>query len=239
MAWNVNGIRLVEAHLSVYNAIKRLAKKQGYCTAWNEQIGNDWMVNKSADRVSHIITDLRRAGLVSVLCIYEKGRNFVKMRKLAIVGDFLKAVNPCLSSLATDNEALSCDSNNDKNTNTEKTDVPIKTLMETAKKLGIGWQRVLFAIKTHGLKYVQEKMAVVANSRSMTNPVGYFIAALNNDYKLSKRALLKVGMSCDYERKAIYTVNYQNHEADASIKTRTLSEIASDPASSWLAKYIH
>lgn len=225
MAWNVNGIRLVEAHLSVYNAIKRLAKKQGYCTAWNEQIGNDWMVNKSPDRVSHIITDLRRAGLVSVLCIYEKGRNFVKMRKLTIVGDFLKAVTPCLSSVATDNEVLSCDSNNNKNTNIEKMDAPIKTLMETAKKLGIGWQRVLFAIKTHGLKYVQEKMAVVANSRSMTNPVGYFIAALNNNWKPNKRVSRKVGMSCDYTRKIVYTVNYENHDDDAAIKTRSLDEI--------------
>lgn len=236
MAWNVNGIRLVEAHLSVYNAIKRLAKKQGYCTAWNEQIGNDWMVNKSADRVSHIITDLRRAGLVSVLCIYEKGRNFVKMRKLAIVGDFLKAVNPRLSSIATKTDTLS---GTDNKKTTEPKKAPMKTLMETAMKLGIGWQRVLFAIKIHGLKYVQEKMAVVANSRSLTNPVGYFIAALNNDYKPNKRAARKVGMPCDYERKAVYTVNYQNHEADASIKTRSLSEIASDPSSSWLAKYIH
>ena len=236
MAWTVNGIRLVESHLSVYNAVKRLSKKKGYCTAWNETIGSDWMVNKSPDRVSHILSDLRRAGLISVLCIYEKGRNFVKMRKLTIVGDFLKAVNPNLSSIATNNETLSRTNNNK---NTEPQNAPMKTLMETAMKLGIGWQRVLFAIKTYGLKYVQEKMTLVANSRSMTNPVGYFIAALNHNWKPNKRASRKVGMPCDYERKAVYAVNYQNHEADATIKTRSLSEIASDPSSSWLIKYIH
>ncbi len=228
MAWTVNGVKLNNTHLAVYNCVKRLSKKQGYCSAWNEQIGKDWMVNRSPDRVSHILTDLRRAGLVAVLCIYEKGRNFVKHRKLTIVGDFLKAVTPSLSSIATNNEELSYDSNNNKNTNTEKQDAPIKTLMETAEKLGIGWQRVRFAIKTYGLKYVQEKMAIVAASPSVRSVVGYFISALNKDYKPNARASKRIGQPCDYTRKTVFTVNYENHEADAVIKTRSLDEIAKD-----------
>jgi len=235
MAWEVNGVRLVESHLSVYNAVKRMAKKTGFCTAWNEQIGKDWMVNKSADRVSHIISDLRRAGLVSVLCIYAEGRNFVKCRKLAITGDFLKAVNPILSSIATKSEVHSVGCNN-KTNNTK--DEPLKKLMESARKLRISPYRIGIAVRKWGLKYVQEKMAIVANSRSVNNPVAYLLAALTKDWKPSKHASKKVGQVCDYTRTTVYTINYNDHEADAVIKRRSLSEIASDPASSWLSKYI-
>ncbi len=233
MAWVVNGVRLVESHLSVYNAVKRLSKKKGYCTAWNEQIGNDWMVNKSADRVSHILTDLRKAGLVSVLCIYEKGRNFVKLRKLTIVGDFLKAVSPILSSIATNSKVHSVGCNN--NTNNTK-DEPLKNLMRSAQKLGISPYRVVIAVRKWGLKYVQEKMAIVANSRTVKNPIAYFLNALTADWKPNKRVSKKVGQVCDYTRTKVYTVNYENHEADAVIKTRSLDEIRQD---SPFAKFLH
>ena len=236
MAWVVNGVRLVESHLSVYNAVKRLSKKKGYCTAWNEQIGNDWMVNKSGSRVGHILSDLRKAGLVSVLCIYAEHRNFVKLRKLAIVGDFLNAVNPILSSLATNNDKHSLECTNNKNNNQDKKDAAIKNAMETARKLRISWWRVLIAIRKYGIRYVQEKLAIVANSRSATNAVAYFIAALKNDWKPNKRASKKVGQVCDYTRTNVYTVNYENHEADAIIKTRSLNEIRQD---SPFAKFLH
>ncbi len=233
MAWEVNGVRLVESHLSVYNAVKRMSKEKGYCSATNEQIGNDWMVNKSADRISHILTDLRKAGLVSVLCIYEKGRNFVKLRKLAIVGDFLEAINPILSSIATNNEEHSVGCNNNKNNNDGK---PLKNLMRSAMKLGISPYRVVIAVKKWGLKYVQEKMAIVANSRSVKNAVQYFLAALKGDWKPSKRASKHIGQPCDYTRTVVYTVNYDNHDTDATIKTRSMDEIRKD---SPFAKFLH
>lgn len=233
MAWEVNGVRLVESHLSVYNAVKRMSKEKGYCSATNEQIGNDWMVNKSADRVSHILTDLRKAGLVSVLCIYEKGRNFVKLRKLTIVGDFLEAVNPILSSIATNNGEHSVGCNNKKNNNDDK---PLKNLMRSAQKLGISPYRVVIAVKKWGLKYVQEKMAIVANSRTVKNAVQYFLAALKGDWKPNKHASKKIGKLCDYTRTVVYTVNYDDHDTDAIIKTRSLDEIAKG---SPFAKFLH
>lgn len=225
MAWTVNGIKLNNTHLAVYNCVKRLSKKQGYCSAWNEQIGKDWMVNRSPDRVSHILTDLRRAGLVAVLCIYEKGRNFVKHRKLTIVGDFLKAVTPSLSSIATNNEVHSVGCNNKTNNNDGE---PLKNLMRSAMKLGISPYRVSVAIRKWGIKYVQEKMAIVANSRTVKNPVAYFLRALLSDWKPNKRASKHIGQPCDYTRKTVFTVNYENHEADAVVKTRSLDEIAKD-----------
>ena len=233
MAWEVNGVRLVESHLSVYNAVKRMSKKKGYCSATNEQIGNDWMVNKSADRISHILTDLRKAGLVSVLCIYEKGRNFVKLRKLTIVGDFLKAVSPILSSIATNSKVHSVGCNN--KTNNTKGE-PLKVTMETARKLRISWWRVHVAIKKYGIRYVQEKLAIVANSRSVKNVIAYFLNALTADWKPNKRASKKVGQVCDYTRTNVYTVNYENHDTDAVIKTRSIAEIRKD---SPFAKFLH
>ncbi len=235
MAWTVNGVKLNNTHLAVYNCVKRLSKKQGYCSAWNEQIGKDWMVNRSPDRVSHILTDLRRAGLVAVLCIYEAGRNFVKLRKLTIVGDFLEAVTPGLSSIATNSgeHPEGCNNNINKQ---KRTNSPMKNLMETAQKLGISPYRVCIAKKIYGMKYVQEKMAIVANSRSVKNAVQYFLAALKSDWKPSKSASKHIGQPCDYTRKTVFTVNYENHEADAIIKTRSLDEIRKD---SPLAKFLH
>lgn len=221
MAWVVNGVRLVEAHQNLYYAIKRLAKERGYCGAWNKQLAADWQVQKSADRVSHLLTDLRRAGLISLRIEYFDNSRCVKKRFIRIVADFFEAIAPIAPPIATNSEVHSVGCNNK---NKQQQDEPTKKLMESARKLCISPYRVSIAIKKWGIKYVQEKIAIVANSRTVKNPVAYFLNALVADWKPNKRSSKKIGQVCDYTHIPTFTVNYENHEADAVIKTRSLSE---------------
>ena len=55
-----HGIRIAGGHEIVFNKIKLLAKRNGFCWASNETIAA--LTGYSADYVSHIITDLYRIG---------------------------------------------------------------------------------------------------------------------------------------------------------------------------------
>lgn len=235
-----NGVKLTTTHKYLFEQLIKLAHQKGYCWAKNENLAEWFDMSKS--RISHILTDLRRAGLISIQCIYKKGTKFVEERRIAICH---KLSHNLTNHNATHSkeQSLDCNVNKTDTRNASTPDdspkeAPIKTLMETAIKLGINTGVVFSAKRTYGLKYVQEKMAIVANSRSVTNPIAYFLKALKDDWKPNKRAAKKVDSPCDYSRIVTYTVNYQNHDADAIIKTRSLDAIASDPNSAWLAKFI-
>ncbi len=92
MAWVVNGVRLVESHLSVYNAVKRLSADFGFCVASNSELGNDWLVNKSADRVSHIVSDLCEAGIFKINISYPNIALTGAVREITIMKDIEEAI---------------------------------------------------------------------------------------------------------------------------------------------------
>jgi len=62
MAEVVNDIRITSSHKFVLRVITDLSFKNGYCWAFNEAISK--MTSLSTSRVSHIITDLVRAGML-------------------------------------------------------------------------------------------------------------------------------------------------------------------------------
>lgn len=92
MAWVVNGIRLVESHYMVYGVIERELAEWGTCVASNEAIGKDWMVNKSPDRVSHIISDLHKAGIIGVDIEHPDVAYAGAVRTITILKDFESAI---------------------------------------------------------------------------------------------------------------------------------------------------
>lgn len=79
----INGVRITSMHIAVYNAIKKLSHKHGYCYAFNQIIADMCMITKS--RVSHIITDLVRAGMLYRFVRYADDKKTVILRELTVI----------------------------------------------------------------------------------------------------------------------------------------------------------
>ena len=190
-------------HSEVLNLIKTLSHKYGYCWADNRDLAKK--LDLSISRVSHIISDLYDANLVEREITYAQGMKWVDKRLL----------RPVLSRDARGTAGN--DQKQNKSAININNNAPEKVkATQFAAKLGINIFVVTGMISKFGAKYVIEKLHIVANSLSVKNRVGLFIAACTNNYK-SKKA----------EKAEKYTVPYRQSAHIATVCTE--NEIKASP----------
>ena len=162
-------------HLEVFDKIKQLCHKLGYCYADNRYLAKE--LDLSISRISHIISDLYNAGLVERDITYKKGLKQVEQRYLRI------ATARVARGIVKDSQKQNV-SDNIK----IKPTSPIRTqAVQMGVKLGINMMIVLKMVEKYGADYVMEKLHIVANSLSVKSNVAFFIKACTANYTAGKK----------------------------------------------------
>lgn len=173
----VNGIRLTVAHEAAYDTVFKLSRKTGFCWASNSSIAG--MLGLSKSYVSHLLTDLERAGWMFRKITLDDQTHEFQYRQLVP-----------LDKLCTPEEAL-------EKVRLMELDHTAKgeriRLVANGKKIGIAPLRIMGAIHAFGAKRVDEALSIVRGSHVVNNPVKLFFAALHKGFIPGKRAEKLVG----------------------------------------------
>ena len=175
-------------HLYVLETIKKLSRKKGYCYAFNFTLAK--MLHITANRVSHVISDLVNAGLLARQLFFNDRGEVVERRLKAIEP---KKTTPLVENTKEQTEGVKTNINNG-DISPRKSDwkKPITQVKGKAVKmgyeLGISIGIVMKQIQKYGLAYVIEKLHIVANSNSAISNVKLFICACRDNYQPSKKA---------------------------------------------------
>ena len=171
-----NGITISAMHTILYNQVKYLSKK-GVCYASNSYLAKK--IGRSKTRVSHLLTELRRAGLIAIRLVYAESKDNKPSRE--VVARFIKVFSkPQKGETEIKKENLSEDEKGARAGN-------------NAIKLGIPAFVVAMMRKQFGTERIENALAIVTTSRSVRKPVGLFMKALYEGWSLSKRALKNIG----------------------------------------------
>lgn len=173
----VNGIRLTVAHEAAYDTVFKLSRKTGFCWASNSSIAG--MLGLSKSYVSHLLTDLERAGWMFRKITLDEQTHEFQYRQLVP-----------LDKLCTPEEAV-------EKVRLMELDHTSKgeraRLVANGKKLGISPLRIMGAIHAFGAKRVDEAMSIVRQSHVVNNPVKLLFAALHKGFIPGKRAERLIG----------------------------------------------
>lgn len=214
----VNGIKMTSTHVLLFERIEYLSAKTGSCWANNRSLAE--MMGKSMSRVSHIITDLRRAGLVAVKLMYSP-----KIPKMVLARYVRILDKPVTCPIATNREEqtrIVKTNNNDVEKETETSHhaavgqkaaalgiSPVlyaTKVLEYGRKLAGNKPCSFEEMKELGVNYVEEKLALLNSSLSVKNPIAYFFAALKNNWQLGKKAKKDIGKPAR-NRAVVYAVD--------------------------------
>lgn len=186
----VNGVRIGISHRFLLQKLVYFSKEKGYCYAMNEYLGE--VVGLSKSRISHLLSDLRKAKLIDILLIYDAKHSMqVVGRRIAVLGH--------ARGIATNSKVRNedCSSNNnteDKvvdNSNDIKKATTILPLAEVCKHgsaMGIPVNVIMVAAGKYGITNVRNALAICAASKSVRKMVAYFWAALKGKFKPNKQA---------------------------------------------------
>lgn len=167
----INGIRINSSHIRVRDLIKKWSHTAGFCWASNVTIAEKLKLSKSY--VSHIITDLNRAGMIGRKICFSQEKTFESRRLMA----FKEVVTMEVANKKVDEKIKD---------NIEKAEQ--RRLVENGKRVGIAPAGVMRAIKQFGRDKVDEALAIVRASNSVTSPYAYFCSALKKGWKAGKKA---------------------------------------------------
>lgn len=174
----VNGIKVTSSHRLVHDLVMRWSKNGGFCWATNQSISEKLKLSKSY--VSHIITDLHRAGLIGRKITFTN-RNEFQCRQLV-----------AFKEAATVEEA---DAKVEEREAKNKEKAIRKRLTANGRRVGIAPFTVLQAIAHYGSEAVDRALAILRASNTVCNPYAYFAKALSSAWQAGKRASKYVGQT--------------------------------------------
>ena len=198
-------------HLEVFNKIKQLSHKYGYCYADNRYIAEELAL--SISRVSHIISELYEAHLVERDITYKPGMKQVDKRLLRPV-----AANVARGIAKNDQEQTVS-----ANINIKPDSSPKVKAVQMGINLGINLMITTGMIAKYGVEYVTEKLHIVASSLSVKNRTALFISACQKDYQASKKAV-KALTNKAYSTPIRKSTNIATVSVPEEIKSVPLSE---------------
>ena len=203
MALIQNGVKLAPSHLLLLETIKGLSLKNGYCYATNYALSK--IVFLSQSRVSHLVSELKKAGLVTVKLFFDSERpNMIIGRHISPVAIGVAQSDEEHNNSYNTNKQSSNNINNSKpvdNVDNSEIERETKSLVKDALTLGIAPFTVMQQVIKHssigevaldGIKFVKEKLAIVKASNTVREPWKLFLSACNKDYSLGKRAKCNV-----------------------------------------------
>ena len=182
-----NGVA-TNTHLYVLETIKKLSQKKGYCWATNFTLGE--LLHITANRVSHVISDLVNAGLLARQLFFNDRGEVAERRLMARTTPLVKHDKEQVKGTIIDKEqgteasvqpAQKVDCHRVVNQTKGK-------VLKMGYNLGIGISIVMRQIEKHGLTYVIEKLHIVASSNSAISNIKLFQAACRDNYQPSKKA---------------------------------------------------
>ncbi len=202
-----NGVKITHSHKAVFRVIKSLAKKTGQCFATNSYIGKSEDIDLSPSRVSHLISDLVKAGRLAVL-LEPTGRKNETQRRITVIPASIGAQG----GVARDSEQHKVVSNINKNNNDEHE--KRQELIELGKRLNIEPSVIYGQLLVHPIEYVKEKLAIVDASRTVKSTVKLFLAACHKNFTAGKRAKQRMVSPTQYQRHSVTVVDYSDTNYD-------------------------
>lgn len=213
-----HGIRISGGHEIVFQKIKMLAKRNGFCWASNETIAA--LTGYSADYVSHIITDLNRIGWLY--------RRVELDNKNAFVARCLVPLDKLCTPEEMEAKIAELEA--------KKDDDGIRNrLCKNGEILGISPVEIRRAIYRHGVQRVEELLCIIYASNTCKSPRGFFFDGLRKAYIIGKRAKKWLGKVFIYEKPA-----FSNEKA--VLGNRTISEAieeVSQPMNPYFAQFLN
>ncbi len=198
-------------HLEVFNKIKQLSHKYGYCYADNRYIAEELAL--SISRVSHIISDLYNAKLLERDITYKKGLKQVDKRLL----------RPVTATVARGTAKNDQELTVSANINIKPDSSPKVKAVQMGINLGINLMITTGMIAKYGVEYVTEKLHIVASSLSVKNRTALFISACQKNYQAGKNAT-KAFTNKAYSTPVRKSTNIATVKAPQEIKSVPLSQ---------------
>lgn len=246
----VNGVKIGTSHRFLLQKLKYYSKEQGYCYALNKHLGKD--LSLSPTRISHLLSDLRRASLIDVLLIYDTENKLqVIGRRIRVVAQTAHSVahqaaqhivknargivknskvqkgDTLLNNVKLISNATSSSQyfgNNDIKTGTAMN--PLAEQVKHGVHIGIPANITMLYAGKFGITRVREAIAICAESKSARNIVAYFVNAIKKGYKPNRVAKKMVNKDV-MRRKPIDEVVYTQKEisGDGSFAREMLTKM--------------
>lgn len=242
----VNGVKIGTSHRFLLQKLNYYSKERGYCYALNRHLAQ--IMSLSPTRISHLLSDLRRASLIDVLLIYDTENKLqVIGRRIRVIASDARSESHKTSNargMVKNSKVQKCDTlyNNIKPSspskarssqsfgrNKVKTGTAINPLAEQVKHgvhIGIPANITMHYAGKFGITKVREAIAICAESKSVRNIVAYFISALQRGYKPNSRASKIVNKDVS-RRPPIAEVVYTRKtvEGDGTLAKELLSKL--------------
>lgn len=178
-----HGIRIAGGHEIVFQQIKLLAKKNGFCWATNETIAK--ITGYSADYVSHIITDLYRIGWLYRRVELDRNNAFVA--RVLVPMDKLYTPDE-MEAKISELEAK------------KDTDGIRNRLCKNGEILGISPVEIRRAIYQYGAERIEELLCIIYASNTCKSPRRFFYAGLKKAFIIGERAKKWIGKVFVFEK---------------------------------------
>ena len=249
----VNGVKIGTSHRFLLQKLKYYSKEQGYCYALNKHLGKD--LSLSPTRISHLLSDLRRASLIDVLLIYDTenklqvigrrirvvaqtahsvahqaARHIVKNARGIVKNSKVQKGDTLLNNVKPTSESNDAPSSSQSfSSNDIKTGTAMNPLAEQVKHgvhIGIPANITMLYAGKFGITRVREAIAICAESKSARNIVAYFVNAIKKGYKPNRVAKKMVNKDIT-RRKPIDEVVYTQKEisGDGSFAREMLTKM--------------
>lgn len=237
----INSVRITSTHELVLEKIKKLSHKHGYCWAFNGILADMCCLSKT--RVSHIITDLVRAGMVYRFINYADDKKTVILREMTVIPEEVYT----MANADADADAAE-----------KAKDAEMKSLAEIiedyvaahkmsdeqqrqrghifsmARRLGLAPLFIVSILLKHGKEKAYsklEKVLVAACASSAISDIYAWVTGMmrKSNINLGKRAKNEM-------RKPSHSVRYKTKHVIAERKPQVTRQSTSDILSGWAAK---
>ena len=248
----VNGVKIGTSHRFLLQKLKYYSKEQGYCYALNKHLGK--ALSLSPTRISHLLSDLRRASLIDVLLIYDTenklqvigrrirvvaqtahgvarqaAQHIVKNARGMVENSKVQKGDTLLNNIKPTSKPSDASSSQSFGSNDVKTGTAMNPLAEQVKHgvhIGIPANITMLYAGKFGITRVREAIAICAESKSARNIVAYFVNAIKKGYKPNHMAKKMVNKDVT-RRKPIDEVVYTQKEisGDGSFAREMLAKM--------------
>lgn len=237
----VNGVKIGTSHRFLLQKLKYYSKEQGYCYALNKHLGK--ALSLSPTRISHLLSDLRRASLIDVLLIYDTenklqvigrrirvvAQHIVKNARGIVENSKVQKSDTLLNNIKPTSKPSNAPSSQSFGSNDVKTGTAMNPLAEQVKHgvhIGIPANITMLYAGKFGITRVREAIAICAESKSARNIVAYFVNAIKKGYKPNHMAKKMVNKDVT-RRKPIDEVVYTQKEisGDGSFAQEMLAKM--------------
>lgn len=176
MSQVINGITITSSHIVVRDIIYAWSRQAGFCWASNRSIAEH--AGLSTSYVSHIVTDLHRAGLVGRKLTFSKRKEFLCRQLVA----FKKALGLGEADKKIEEQEEKNRAKGQRN-----------RLIRNGRLVNLAPTVIIKAVAKFGEKAVDHALAIVRASNTVANPYAYFCKALKDGWKAGKRAAKLIG----------------------------------------------